>query len=148
LTASSRYSKVNILLTGFFPFMTPFEIVIVLSILGVGWFWYANMSAREVGLGAVRQLCDEEGVQLLDETIAIAHLRPRRDHTGRLCWMRVYQFEYSETGDNRRSGSVHLLGREVIFLTLGPRPVRGTGINPPPWNGTDHEDQGNPPISP
>ena len=119
------------------PCMTTIEIAIILLIMAIGWLWYANMSARELGLRAVRKICDAEGVQLLDETIAIARMLPRRDHTGRLRWLRVYQFEYSETGENRRAGGVHLLGGEVIFLTLGPRQARGTGAYSSDWSHAD-----------
>lgn len=104
-------------------FMTTVEIVIVFLILGLGWFWYDSMRARETGVRAVRAACSAEGLQLLDETIAIARLHPRRDRSGRLCWHRVYQFEYSDTGDNRRHGSVHVLGNDVTLLSLGPREV-------------------------
>lgn len=104
--------------------MTAAEPIIVLLLLGLGWLWYGSMSAREAGVSAVRAACAAEGLQLLDETIAIARLRPGRDRAGRLCWFRVYQFEYSETGENRRAGVVHLLGQDVVFLSLGPRPVR------------------------
>ena len=122
--------------------MTSIEIGITLLIMAAGWLWHANMSAREIGLRAVRGICDAEGVQLLDETIAIARMLPRRDPTGRLRWLRVYQFEYSETGDNRRAGGVHLLGGEVIFLTLGPRPARQSGAYSPAWNQASPERDG------
>ena len=106
------------------PYTTPFDIAIVLTLLVLGWLWFDSFRAREAGIRAVRRACAEEGLQLLDETIAIARMRPRRDEHGRLNWLRVYQFEYSETGDNRRRGSVHLLGQDVILLNLGPRLVR------------------------
>lgn len=103
--------------------MTTVEIVIVFLILGLGWFWHDSMRAREIGVRAVRAACSAEGLQLLDETIAIARLRPRRNRSGHLCWLRVYQFEYSDTGDNRRPGSVHVLGNDVTLLSLGLRAV-------------------------
>ena len=51
--------------------MTTVEIVIVFLILGLGWFWHDSMRARETGVRAVRAACSAEGLQLLDETIAI-----------------------------------------------------------------------------
>lgn len=103
--------------------MTYLDIVITLSLCALGWFWYDSVQAREAGIRAVKHACGAEGLQLLDETIAIARLRPRRDETGRACWLRVYQFEYTDTGDNRRRGSVHLLGPRVTLLNLGLRAV-------------------------
>ena len=42
---------------------------------------------------------------------------------GRLLLRRVYNFEYSDTGDNRRNGSVVLLGHRVVLLNVGLRAV-------------------------
>jgi hypothetical protein len=109
--------------------MNTIEIGIVALIMAVGWFWYDSMSAWEAGVQAARAACRAEGLQLLDETIAFASIRPRRDRSGRLCWLRIYHFEYSETGENRRHGSLHLLGRDLVFLGLGPRPVAGNALN-------------------
>ncbi len=97
------------------------EIVIVLLIAGAIALWLGNMSAREAGIRAVRAACAAEGVQLLDETIAIARMRPCRDRFGRLRWRRVYLFDYSDTGDNRHPGCVHLVGEDVTFLSLSRR---------------------------
>ena len=36
---------------------------------------------------------------------------------------RVYAFEYSDTGNNRRPGSVALIGHRVIAVSIGARPV-------------------------
>ena len=58
---------------------------------------------------------------LLDDTVAIARLKPERDEDGHLKLKRVYDFEYSDTGDNRRKGSVVLLGRRVVMFNVGLR---------------------------
>lgn len=115
--------------------MTVAESTIVLLLLAISWLWYDSMGAREAGVKAVRTACAAEGLQLLDETIAITRLRPGRDRAGRFCWFRAYQFDYSETGENRRSGVVHLLGRDVVFLNLGLRPTRET--TQPRWLDTE-----------
>jgi hypothetical protein len=103
--------------------MTTLEIAIPLGIGGLIWFWFDSFAAREAGLRAVRQACEEDGLQLLDETISLASLKPQRNETGRLDWARVYNFEFTTTGDNRRRGRVHLLGRRVVLLNMGPRLV-------------------------
>ena len=38
---------------------------------------------------------------LLDDTVVIAGLKPARDEGGRLKLQRAYDFEYSDTGNNR-----------------------------------------------
>ena len=94
--------------------------IIIVTVL-VAWFWFDGMKAREIGVHAVRQACDAEGLQLLDETISLSSLKPARNDDGRLTLRRVYQFEYSDTGNNRRQGRVHLLGGRVVLLNVGLR---------------------------
>ena len=60
-------------------------------------------------------------MQLLDDTVAISSLRLARNDAGRLLLQRVYDFEYSDTGDNRRNGSVVMLGHRVVVLNVGLR---------------------------
>ena len=50
-------------------------------------------------------------------------LRPARDDDGRLRLRRVYHFEYSDTGDNRRQGHVTLLGSDLLMLHLPHAPA-------------------------
>ena len=53
---------------------------------------------------------------MLDDTVSIRSLRLVRDDLGRLRLHRsCYEFEYSDTGDNRRRGSVTLLGHDVVM---------------------------------
>ncbi len=100
------------------------EIAILIIIGTVVWFWFDSLKTREAGTRAVRRACDEEGLQLLDESISVISVKPARNEYGRLVLQRVYQFEFSETGENRRRGSVHLLGQQVVMLNLGLRLVK------------------------
>ncbi|WP_291995331.1 DUF3301 domain-containing protein [Candidatus Accumulibacter sp. ACC003] len=102
------------------------EILSLLGMLAAGWLWLDSFRAREAGIRAVRAACDADDLQLLDDTVALASLRPARDDEGRLRWRRVYRFEYSDTGDNRRTGQVTLLGSELLLLHL-PR-AQGFGL--------------------
>ncbi len=103
--------------------MTAFEASLLILAAAAGWYWVDALNARERAVEAVRAMCATEGLQLLDFTVAAAGLRPARDAEGRLRFRRVYQFEYSDTGDNRRRGSIVLLGREVVVINVGLRLV-------------------------
>lgn len=102
------------------------ETVGLALLLAGGWFWMDSFKAREAGMRAARAACDADGLLLLDDTVALGTLRPARDDAGRLRLRRVYHFEYSDTGNNRRRGSVTLLGCELVMLYVGPRPVPAT----------------------
>jgi hypothetical protein len=69
---------------------------------------------------AGRDACARYGVQFLDETVAFVKLRLARDPEGRLKIARTYTFEFSDTGNNRRSGAIVMLGAEVQDLHLEP----------------------------
>ena len=82
----------------------------------VAWFWYDSAGAREAAVAAARAACDADGLQFLDDTVAIVRIWPGRDGDGQLRLQRVYGFEYSDTGDNRRGGSIVVLGRRAVAI--------------------------------
>ena len=87
-------------------------------------FWIDSLRARERALAAGRAACDRNGLQLLDETVAGAGLRLARNDAGELRIRRVFVFEFSDTGDNRRRGSVVVLGAEVQDLYIEPYAIQ------------------------
>jgi hypothetical protein len=103
------------------------ETFIIILIAVIAWIWYDGLKAHEIGLHAVRKACEAEGLQLLDGTISLVSLRPARDDYGRLALRRVYQFDFSDDGYNRRRGSLHLLGGRVALLNVGLRLAASDG---------------------
>ena len=94
--------------------------LVLVSLAVLGFLWYDSMRAREHAVAAGASACVREGLQLLDETVECVSLRPARNAAGRLVLRRMYRFEFSDTGDNRRSGSVVMLGGEVESLIMEP----------------------------
>ncbi|HAO32681.1 MAG TPA: DUF3301 domain-containing protein [Candidatus Competibacter sp.] len=88
-----------------------------LSALGL-WFWRDSLGAREQARAASSRACKQSGVQLLDDTVALERLWPRRDRDGRLKFERLYVFEFTDTGHNRQVGSVLLVGWRVEVLQM------------------------------
>jgi hypothetical protein len=101
----------------------PPELFGLVALGALAWLWYDSLKARDAGIRAVRSACEAEGLQLLDETVSIAGLKPARNEEGHLVLRRVYQFEYSDTGDNRRRGSLVMLGQRVLVINIGLRLV-------------------------
>ncbi len=106
--------------------MPAFELAGLVLLAGLGWFWLDSLKARDAAIQAARKACAAESLQLLDDTVSIASLKPARDDEGRLMLQRVYTFEYSDTGDNRRRGSVVLLGHNVSMINIGLRLAPGS----------------------
>ncbi len=103
--------------------MPSFEIIGIAVLAALVWLWLDSLKAREAAVRAARAACQAEGLMLLDDTVAIASLKPARDTDGRLKLQRAYDFEYSDTGNNRLIGGVVLLGHRVILLNVGLRPT-------------------------
>lgn len=94
---------------------------LVLGLLA--WYWFAGIQARDTAMQAARRACEDEGLLLLDDTVSQTGLSPARDDDGRLRLRRSYEFEYSDTGDNRRRGSLVLFGGQVMLVNVGLRVV-------------------------
>lgn len=103
--------------------MPAFEIISLFVLIALAWLWHDSLKARDAGVRAARSACESENLQLLDETVSIARLQPVRSDSGRMVLKRVYAFEFSDTGDNRRKGSVILLGPRVVVVNIGLRLV-------------------------
>jgi len=103
--------------------MPGFELVSLLVIGAVAWLWFDSLRARDAAIASARTACTSEGLLLLDDTVAITSLRLARDGVGQLGLRRVYEFEYSDTGNNRRKGSMVLQGNRVIIVNIGLRLV-------------------------
>jgi hypothetical protein len=65
-----------------------------------------------------QRLCKQHQLQLLDDTITITKLRAKRNKNGRLSWQRTYQFEFSDSGNNRQKGTIIILGIAVEILEM------------------------------
>jgi hypothetical protein len=101
--------------------MPLFETFSIAVLAALAWLWFDSVKARDIAVAAARRACAADGVQFLDDTVAIASLKPARDDDGRLVLRRAYAFEYSVVGDDRRPGSIVLLGQQVMFVNVGLR---------------------------
>ncbi len=94
------------------------ELILLALFAALAWLWWDSMQAREAAVAAARAACLAEGLLFLDDTVGIAAIKPARDADGRLLLQRAYDFEFSDTGDNRIKGGVVMLGRKVMLLNL------------------------------
>lgn len=107
------------------------QIVAMLLLAALGWWWWDSMQAREMAVSAARRACRTFSAQLLDDSVVLRRLRPQRDRSGRLRLLRMYTFEFTRAGDERRTGYASLLGRHVLDVHLDDI---DDGVPPP----TDH----------
>lgn len=103
--------------------MSLFEIIGLALLGAAAWLWLDSLKTREIGVSTARTACAADGLQFLDDSVAIESLWPVRDDEGQLKLRRVYSFEYSDTGNNRCKGSVTMIGQQVVTFYVGPRLV-------------------------
>ena len=94
------------------------EIFALAGLAGLGWFWLSSMRVREHAVAAGRHACAEAGVQFLDDTVALTKTRLARNDLGQLQFVRLYRFEFSDTGDNRRPGNIRVMGKRIEFVDM------------------------------
>jgi hypothetical protein len=82
------------------------------------WLWLDSLKARETAMSATKAACNAEHLLLLDDTVAIQRISLGRDGDGALRIRRIYGFEYSDTGNNRHTGSIVMLGSRVLAINL------------------------------
>jgi hypothetical protein len=95
------------------------EILGIVLLAAIAWLWLDSLKVREAAVRAAKEVCAAEGLLFLDDTVSIAGFRPVRDDDGRVRLRRTYEFEYSDTGNNRLKGSVVMLGHRLMLLNVG-----------------------------
>ena len=84
-------------------------VLVILLVRGRGYHESANRMAREC--------CRQNGLQLLDGTVALRGLS-LLPHRMRIA--RTYRFEYSLDGTDRHVGHLTLAGDETVTLRIDP----------------------------
>lgn len=92
--------------------------------------WYHALRLRERAVAHARELCQQHGLQLLDDSVGLRRLRLHRARGG---WrvVREYHFEISAGGNDRRGASITLVDGRIVRSSL-PAPA----AYPPPVGAT------------
>ncbi|MEK6664461.1 MAG: DUF3301 domain-containing protein [Pseudomonadota bacterium] len=94
------------------------EFAVMFALLGIAWFWQDSLHVREIAIALAKDFCAKENVQFLDGAVAAVSIRLKRDRRGRLVIARNYQFEFTDTGDNRLKGTIMMLGHALETMHL------------------------------
>jgi hypothetical protein len=114
-----------------------YDIILLFPLVVFGCYWWRASEQKRIAVAGARAYCLERELQLLDETLVFKQHRiekesrrppanalpaspnapvrlpePRR----RLC--RVYEFDYSQGGQDRQSGEIILSGYRVLRVIL------------------------------
>lgn len=98
--------------------MLDMPVLFMLIALGaLIWFWQDTLRVRELALQAAHDVCNRQGLQLLDATVTLQRVLVKRT-AGRPVLQRTFQFAYSSDGDNRHSGFIIIAGNHVEQVGL------------------------------
>jgi hypothetical protein len=83
-------------------------------------FWWKSDEVKNYALKHARKQCKELNLQFLDQSMALKNLWPMRNQVGSLSLRRIYQFEFSSTGEQRYAGQVTMLGVKLEGIEMEP----------------------------
>ncbi|VVQ10251.1 hypothetical protein PS918_05192 [Pseudomonas fluorescens] len=86
------------------------------------WLWH-NHGLRERALERVKQHCSNLGIELLDGNVALKKMAFIKDARGRRRLARVYNFEFTVTGETRHNGTITQFGAHSAQIELAPYPM-------------------------
>ncbi len=96
------------------------DLILIALLLSACLYWFNGQQVKEVAFKAVRAHCLELDVQMLDEYVALAGIRLKRDRAGKMKLQRAFRFEFSSTGNERYNGVCMMLGRQVESIQMEP----------------------------
>lgn len=105
--------------------MELYHVVYMLIAFLIGRFWWLTTKARERAEKIAQKLCAQENMQLLDGTVALNKLEIKRTSGLNFRLIRLFRFEFSAFGSERRTGviALHNLRQEYTYMDLPEKPV-------------------------
>ena len=100
--------------------ITVFDLLVFLSFAALAWYWIDALRSKEIARAAGLRACQQAEAQFLDDTVALAKVRLRRDMRGHLVLYREYRFDFTRNRDFRLRGEIAMTGRQVVRLVLEP----------------------------
>ena len=90
-----------------------------LFVLGFAtWYWWRATAIKDGVLIAAKRYCKTMDVMLLDEAVYLRGLWVKRDNGGQLRVWRRFMFDFTSTGEERYSGRIIMLGRQIVHTEL------------------------------
>ena len=96
------------------------ELVLILILISLAWFWLDCMDKRERAIVLGNDLASRLNLQLLDDTVASSKLWLGRNSRGHVQLLRTYEFEVSVNGADRLHCHLTLLGNQLGTWHIPP----------------------------
>ncbi|MGQ7960268.1 DUF3301 domain-containing protein [Pseudomonas sp. SP16.1] len=97
-------------------------LLLILFATFCAWMWRGH-GIRERALTLAKQHCAKLDVELLDGAVALRRLAILRDAGGHRRLARLYDFEFTVTGEQRLRGQISMFGQRLGRIELQSHPV-------------------------
>jgi hypothetical protein len=101
--------------------MSSLAILLVIAVFV--WLWLANLQSRDIAVQTAGNSCKAQGLQLLDGTVSIKHIKPYYRSRNDFGIQRTYLFDYSGDGFSRQTGCIVLHNNTVETVIFEDYPV-------------------------
>jgi len=93
------------------------ELFIFLLVTGCIVSWWQLMQGRQIARKAAGQVCENHGLQLLDDTVSLSSITWNRDNSNSRIQLN-YGFEFAINGAKRRKGAATIGFPASLSVTL------------------------------
>jgi len=91
--------------------MTPLSLLLLIAL--IVWLWLEGQDSRDTAIRTAREVCARQGLQFLDGTPSLQQIRPVFSWKTGPGLQRLYTFDYSSDGFERRTGCIFMHNRRV-----------------------------------
>lgn len=104
------------------------EFLLIVLIILLIVLWQDSSRCYEIAYRYAREVCLQNGVNFLDDSLVIRKLWIKRDARGNFRLQRYYDFEFSTDGSQRYQGGITMLGRQTQNFTMDAYRMPGDDI--------------------
>jgi uncharacterized protein DUF3301 len=90
------------------------ELLIIMALTLIIWFWLSSMKINETARVIGAKICRENNVQFLDETVHLSSMKLGKNNYGQIKLLRKYKFEFTNSEYHRYSGEIVLSGHVLL----------------------------------
>lgn len=100
--------------------MQIYDLIFLFILCIAAWIWWWDRGIKQTAFLKCKQYCEDLDVQLLDDNIQIMKIGLEKNDQGQWQLLRVFQFEFTHTSEERYKGTLQILGRHVKHIELDP----------------------------
>lgn len=95
-------------------------IFILLLIAAAAALWAQQSKISVKASAAAKNYVESQNLQFLDQSVVLMRFRVAWNASSGPCLRRTYEFEFTQHGQYRYTGSLIMIGRKVLTVSLPP----------------------------